>query len=121
VEPSLHNFSKITVPELLFHHLITTGVPRGNGQVERINQVILSILTKLSLEKPALWYRHVRKVQQAINGSYQRAIKRTSFEVMFGTKLRRAEDPCLTQLLQQELLEYSMKELNDTSRCPSTN
>jgi len=32
---------------------------------------------------------------------------------MFDTKLRRAEDICLTQLLQQELLEYSMKELND--------
>lgn len=106
-------FEEYCARESINHHLITTGIPRGNGQVERINRVILSVLTKLSVEKPALWYRHVRRVQQAINGGHQRAIGRTPFEVMFGTKLRRIEDPPLQQLLQQELLESFMNERDE--------
>lgn len=34
------------------HVLITTGVPRGNGQVERINGIIIPALTKLSVADP---------------------------------------------------------------------
>lgn len=30
-------------------HTETTGMPRGNGQVERINRSIIPVLTKLSL------------------------------------------------------------------------
>jgi len=37
-------------------HGITTGVPRGNGQVERMNRTIIPMLIKLSLAKPTDWY-----------------------------------------------------------------
>lgn len=37
---------------------ITTGVPRGNGQVERVNSTIISVLTELSLENPEKWFQH---------------------------------------------------------------
>lgn len=39
--------------------LCTTGVPRGNGQIERINRIIVSSLTKLSIGDPEKWYLHV--------------------------------------------------------------
>ncbi|KAG5323500.1 POLX protein, partial [Pseudoatta argentina] len=87
-------FKEYCLRENISHYLITTGTPQRNGQVEMINRVILSILTKLSIEKSSLWYRHVRRVQQAIG--------RTPFEVM---KLRRTKNPPLQQLLQQELLD----------------
>lgn len=35
--------------ELIF---TTTGVPRRNGQVERIHRVVISVLTKLTIEDP---------------------------------------------------------------------
>ncbi len=38
--------------------LITTGVPRGNGQVERLNRIIIPILAKL--EDPKQWYKFNR-------------------------------------------------------------
>lgn len=47
------------------HILITTGVPRANGQVERLNTIIINVLTKLSLNKPDQWYRQVPKVDGA--------------------------------------------------------
>ena len=41
------------------HRAVTTGVPRGNGQIERLNQFIISVLTKLSIAEPKKWYRHI--------------------------------------------------------------
>ncbi|KYM96013.1 Pro-Pol polyprotein [Cyphomyrmex costatus] len=36
------------------HAMITTGLPRANGQVERVNRTIIPILTKLSLNDPMI-------------------------------------------------------------------
>lgn len=49
------------------HLLITTGVPRGNGQVERVNGVIIPALTKLSVQDPTKWYRHVGDLQRSVS------------------------------------------------------
>lgn len=50
---------------------ITTGVPRANGQVERLNSIVIAVLTKLSVDNPMTWYRHVDRVQRCINSTYQ--------------------------------------------------
>lgn len=42
-------FQEYCKSENIEHVLITSGVPRANGQVERINRVIIPVLTKLSL------------------------------------------------------------------------
>lgn len=45
------------------HLTITTGVPRGNGhQVERVHQVVMSVLANLSINKQSEWYKHVGRV-----------------------------------------------------------
>lgn len=41
------NFQEYCTTERVEHILITTGVPRRNGQVERINRIVISVLTKL--------------------------------------------------------------------------
>ncbi|XP_055622399.1 uncharacterized protein LOC129765966 [Toxorhynchites rutilus septentrionalis] len=43
-------FQKYCEAEGIEHLLTTTGVPRGNGQVEKINGIIVPALTKLSID-----------------------------------------------------------------------
>jgi len=43
--------------ENIEHILITTGVPRENGQVERVNRTLVSVLTKLAAPNPSEWHK----------------------------------------------------------------
>lgn len=55
-----NEFREYCVQEGIEHVLTTTGVPRGNGQVERINGIIVPCLTKLSIQNPLKWFQHAR-------------------------------------------------------------
>jgi len=68
------------------HLVITTGLPRANGQVERLNQTIISVLSKLSIGDPTKWYKHVSQLQRILNSTYHR-INTTPFELLFGVKM----------------------------------
>lgn len=82
----------------------TTGVPRGNGQVERINRIIINVLTKLSMENPNEWFKHVNKVQSAINQTYQRSINTTPFQLMFGIEMKNI-DTDIRKIINEEIIE----------------
>lgn len=69
-----NEFKEYCNQQQIQHLTITTGVPTGNGQVERINGIISSVIAKMSAEKPQKWYKYTGEVQRAINGSYQRSI-----------------------------------------------
>lgn len=88
----------------------TTGVPRGNGQVERIQRIIISVLSKLSIDDPTKWFKHTDRVQQFINKTYQRAIGTTPFELFFGVPMKTKEDVQLKQLIEQEVIESFMED-----------
>lgn len=90
--------------ENIDHLKITTGLPRANGQIERLNSIIVSVISKLSIDDPAKWYKHVGAVQQLINSSYQRSVDTTPFQMLIGTKMRTREDLNLKELLDQELI-----------------
>lgn len=98
-------FKEYCAAENIEHITITTGVPRGNGQAERINRIIIPILTKLALDHPDRWYRYVDEVQGCLNSTYQRSISRTPFEVLFGVKIRRKDDARILELIEQESIE----------------
>lgn len=83
-------------------HHVTTGAPRGNGQVERVHRIVISSLAKLSHEDPAQWYRHVNRVQRFLNGSYQRAVDATPFKVMFGVEMRSGDDERVEEIIDGE-------------------
>lgn len=85
---------------------ITAGLPRANGQFERINATVVNVLAKLSAENPTKWYQHTAAVQQAINSTYQRSINRTPFELLTGVKMRLNTDPQLVKLLNDEALGH---------------
>ncbi|CAG4907160.1 unnamed protein product [Colias eurytheme] len=100
-----HEFTEYCKEEDIEHVKITTGVPRGNGQVERIHKIIIPLLTKLCMENSGLWYRHVSRVQRAINSTYQRSINCTPFDLLIGTRMRVKEDIKIQELLQEEYIQ----------------
>lgn len=98
-------FEDYCTNERIQHVTITTGVPRGNGQVERINRIIIPVLTKLSLENPNKWYLHVDRLQRILNSTHQRSINMTPFEILYGVKIRNKEDLLIKDLIESELIE----------------
>ncbi|GFW29148.1 uncharacterized protein TNCV_2838881 [Trichonephila clavipes] len=53
--------------ENIQHLQIATGVPRGNGQVERIHRTLIPVLTKLSLDDSTKWYKYIDRLQRILN------------------------------------------------------
>ena len=97
-----NEFQDYCEEEEIEHITITTGIPRGNGQVERMNQIIISVLTKMCIEESSQWYKHVSKLQRAINSTCQRSINTSPFELLIGTKIRFKEDMDIIGLLEEE-------------------
>ncbi|UYV81297.1 SNRNP200 [Cordylochernes scorpioides] len=98
-----NDFKEYCKKESIEHCCITTGVPRGNGQVERINRTIVSVLTKLSIDNPQEWHKHVRKLQKALNSTHQRSIRMSPFELLVGVKMRKEEDLRLLEMIEEDL------------------
>ncbi|GFW94749.1 transposon Tf2-6 polyprotein [Trichonephila clavipes] len=67
---------------------ITTGVPRGNGQVERIHRTLIPVLTKLSIDDPTKWYKFVDRLQRILNSTSNRSTKWSPFELLTGVTMR---------------------------------
>lgn len=95
-------FQEYCDQEKIQHHRITTGLPRANGQIERINRVIIPALAKMSLDHPGKWYQHVNKVQQTLNSTLQRSIGMTPFKLLIGMEMRRSDDIKLKEILEYE-------------------
>lgn len=53
--------------------MITTGLPRSNGQIERLNGTIIPVLIKLCLENSTKGYKHVDRLQETLNATYKEA------------------------------------------------
>lgn len=68
--------------EEINHVHVTTGVPRGNGQVERVNRTLIPLLTKLSAPKPAEWFKHLELAQQYLNATSNRSIGMPPFQLL---------------------------------------
>ncbi|GFX95050.1 transposon Ty3-I Gag-Pol polyprotein [Trichonephila clavipes] len=97
--------SLIKDPHLLLQHLKITvksktyfisplqiGLPRSNGQIEKRNSTIIDVLSKLSVDDPEKWYSHVPHLQEILNSTFQRSIRMTPFELLFGTKMKSCQD-----------------------------
>lgn len=119
-----NNFKAYCEKENIEHVLIATGVPRGNGQVERMNGIIIPALTKLSIADPFKWYQHVIDVQRFINGSTSRSTKKTPFELMFGVPMRNPEDVLLASAIEEAIrdqFEGERKQIRDNGNRRSYN
>ncbi|GFS28140.1 pro-Pol polyprotein [Trichonephila inaurata madagascariensis] len=113
-----------TVCEENIQHLqITTGIPRGNGQVERIHRTLIPVLTKLSLDDSTKWYKYVDRLQRILNSTICRSTKWTPFELLTGIKMRNKEDIRIRDLLlemAEELQEQREFLRNDAKKNTET-
>ncbi|KXJ78025.1 hypothetical protein RP20_CCG005792 [Aedes albopictus] len=107
-----HDFKDYCAEQNVEHIEITTGVPRGNGQVERVNQVIVAMLTKLSVDDKTKWYKHVGNIQRWINASVHQSTSVSPFEALFGVQMRHEGDIRLSELLE----EVKMAQFDDQRR-----
>ncbi|GFS91776.1 hypothetical protein TNCV_2531091 [Trichonephila clavipes] len=87
----------------ILHISITTGLPRSNSQIEKQNSTIIAVLSKLSVDDPEKWYSHVLHLQEILNSTFQRSIKMTPFELLFGTKMKSCQDIEIVELLNDEI------------------
>lgn len=105
-----NDFSEYCINENIEHVLITTGVPRANGQVERVNRTLIPLLTKLADPKRDEWYKYLELAQQYINTTIHRSIGMDPFRLLFGTRARLQSDPEIRKLIESEWIETFRKE-----------
>lgn len=103
-----NDFENFCKENFINHLVITTGVPRGNGQVERINATVCSVLSKMTVDEPAIWYIHVPKLQRFLNSCVNRSTNSTPFELLCGSKMRNEFEDELVKLLEAEIIEEFM-------------
>nr|XP_012146603.1 PREDICTED: uncharacterized protein LOC105663300 [Megachile rotundata] len=95
-----NEFQEYCSREKIQHSLITTGPPRENGQVERVNRTFIPLLTKLSAPEPGKWYRNLEAAQKFFKATPHRSIKTSPFQLFFGTCMR--DDPQIREMLEEE-------------------
>ncbi|XP_055931873.1 uncharacterized protein K02A2.6-like [Argiope bruennichi] len=95
-------FQEYCDTEKIQHLSITTGIPRGNGQVEKNHGTIIPVLAKLSIDDTTKWFKFVPAVQKTLNSTVSRSTQRTPFELLAGVKLRTKQDLQILELLEQE-------------------
>lgn len=108
-----HEFEDYCKQENIQRHLITTGIPRANGQVERLNRIIIPLLTKLAAPKPQEWFKHLARAQQCLNTTWNRSTGTTPFKLLFGVYPRLKDDTEITELLSRELSYEFDQQRND--------
>ena len=105
-----NKFKEYCEVENINHVLITTGVPRGNGQVERLNRILIQTLSKLSINEPDKWYKNLGNVQKFLNSTPQRSIGTTPFKILLGVDMKFASDPELKRIIDEETVNIFMEE-----------
>lgn len=76
------------------------ATPRANGQVERLNRSIMSVLLTTTLEEER-WDENVKEVQYAINNTINKTTGKTPSELLFGYKPRGSSDVLLMDEIAQ--------------------
>jgi hypothetical protein len=62
----------------------TTYYPQGNGQVESINKVLGTLLTKLVSENRTNWDEHLSTVLFSYKTTYKVATRYTQYQLVYG-------------------------------------
>lgn len=108
------DFKEYCEDEAISHVTSTTGIPRGNGQIERINRTLIPLLTKLTTPNPAEWHKHVEKAQRYLNNVPSRSTEISPFYLLFGTRMKLKEDPEIRDILEEENAVLYQQEREET-------
>lgn len=82
------------------HTLVATAMPQANGQVERVNKIIVPMIAKLT-ENISKWDDVLLDVEYAVNNSISRAIKETPSKLLVGIEQIGKNSDALKKLFMQ--------------------
>lgn len=108
---SAKEFETYCIEEGIENIMITSGIPRKNGQIEGIHRILILVLSKLSHNDPTKWFKYVEDVQRIINSTTTRCRKYTPFELTVGTTKRNKEGVRINGILNEEYLHPLMQKL----------
>jgi hypothetical protein len=62
--------------------------PQKDGQTERVNQILEDMLRACALKDSKSWDKCLSYVEFSCNNSYQKSLKMSPFEVLYGRECR---------------------------------
>lgn len=95
-------FDSYLIDHNIEHVRIATASAQANGQVERVNRVLKSMLAKLS--EPighSDWTKMLTRVEYALNNSVHSSTGQTPCQLLFGVPQRGLEVDVLTEYLEE--------------------
>lgn len=107
------DFAEYCKMEGIDHSLIVAGVPRGNGQVERVNRTLIPLLSKLSAPQPSDWYKHLEDAQRYLNTAMHRSLGTSPSHVFLGIRPRWKENPSIVELVEREMIDQFLQERDE--------
>ena len=81
------------------HILVATASPQGNGQVERINRIVVPMIAKLTDQKK--WYQVLNDAEFALNNSVNKSTGETPSKLLFGINQNRKISDNIQEYLDQ--------------------
>lgn len=96
------------------HVKVAVGSPQANGQVERVNRVIKTMLGKLT--EPidhADWVQRLSQAEYALNNTKHRSTGFTPSELLFGVNQRGKIPDELTEYIDNEFHEVGHRDLTE--------
>jgi transposase InsO family protein len=81
--------------------------PQIDGQTERVNQILEDMLRACALKDKKSWDKYLPYAEFSYNNSYQKSLKMSPFEVLYGRKCRTPlfwNEPEENQVFEPEIL-----------------
>lgn len=100
------SFEKFLTDNNVKHVKIATLSPQSNGQVERVNRVLIPMLGKeCDGDSTIDWYKHLTKVEFAINNTVNRVTGFTPSKLLFGVNQRGKFCDGVAEYLKENVLK----------------
>ncbi|GFX12660.1 retrovirus-related Pol polyprotein from transposon 17.6 [Trichonephila clavipes] len=95
---SRHPFMLVTSDELTYK---ITNAQESDEYIRTIKKLLQEVLTKMSIEDPTKWFKHVDSLQRVLNSVASRSTKYSPFELIIGVKMKNPEDVMIRNLLEE--------------------
>lgn len=112
-----HRFKTFCQENGIKHILNAVATPRANGQCERVNRTVISLLANTCAGEPEeQWDQHLKKVQSAINCTVNRTTRRSPAELLLRYKPRSTADAALLEAIQSTLDGIDLGRLREEAK-----